>query len=205
MSFLRTSHFTAPAERIDRRHFVAGLGVAAIVLPSAGFASAIRASEVKKTSRVAQLSERFPSLYPQFRTALEVVAEVGEAIEVGQGPNGGRRIVPIIGGDFRGPGLSGRVLNGGADRQTIRADGIRELDAIYELEADDGTVLMVHNRVIVDAQQPPEGENRYARSVVTVTAPKGPHDWLNRRVLLGTLHSLRPAEPLVFLRFHIFE
>lgn len=173
-------------------------------MPVAGWASVVHAGEQAGLS-VARLSERFPSLYPQFRTALEVVAEVGDAIEVGQGPRGRQRIVPIIGGEFRGPGLAGRLLPGGADRQTIRADGIRELDAIYELKADDGTVLMIRNRVIIDTKQPPTGESRYVRSVVVVTAPEGEHDWLNRRVLLGTLHSLRPAEPLVFLRFHVFE
>lgn len=175
-----------------------------MLVPVVGWASVGQAGEQARSS-VAELSQRFPSLYPQFRTALEVVAEVGDAIEVGQGPKGGHRLVPIVGGEFRGPGLTGRVLPGGADRQTIRADGIRELDAIYELEADDGTVLMVHNRVLIDAEQPPQGESRYAQSVVTVTAPRGPHDWLNRRVLLGTLHSLRPSEPRVFLRFHVFE
>lgn len=152
-----------------------------------------------------EVALRFPPLHPQFATALEVLVSVGDAIDAGAGPYGGRRIVPITGGRFRGRGLSGTVLPGGADRQTIRSDGIRELDATYELLADDGTVLKVHNRVIVDDQNPPPGERRYVRSVVTVEAPRGPHDWLNRRLLLGTLHSLRPAAPFVFLRFHVVE
>lgn len=150
-------------------------------------------------------ARRFPPLHPQFAIALEVIVDVGEAIEAGEGPFGRRRIVPIIGGQFRGRGLSGRVLPGGADRQTIRADGIRELDAIYELAADDGTVLLVRNRVIVDDQPAPPGKSRYARSVVSVAAPAGAHDWLNRRVLLGTLDSLRPAMPQVFLRFFVVD
>ncbi|RIV80148.1 DUF3237 domain-containing protein [Aurantiacibacter xanthus] len=154
---------------------------------------------------IARIAERFPPAYPQFETALEVLAEVGTTIEVGASPVGHRRIVPITGGWFRGPGLAGIVMPGGADRQLVRADGIRELDAIYELLADDGTVLMVHNRVLIDTTNPPEGEDRYARSVVTVAAPEGPHDWLNRRVLVGTLNSLRPAQPYVFLRFSILS
>ncbi|MFM1815995.1 MAG: hypothetical protein RLZ98_2690 [Pseudomonadota bacterium] len=133
---------------------------------------------------------------------LSVVARVGETIEVGEGPDGVRRIVPILGGTFSGSGLRGVVLPGGADRQRIRADGVRELDAVYELRTDDGVILMVHNQVLVDAERPPKGQQRYARSVVRVTAPKGPYDWLNRRLLVGTLTSLRPAQPYVLLRFY---
>jgi hypothetical protein len=152
-----------------------------------------------------RLAERFAPAYPQFPIALEIMAQTGATIEVGQGPDGMRRIVPVIGGVFRGSGsLSGTVLPG-ADRQRVRPDGVRELDAIYELAADDGTVLMVHNSVLVDDRQPPAGWPRYARSVVRITAPDGPHAWLNRRILIGTLDSLRPAQPYVFLRFYILQ
>jgi hypothetical protein len=151
-----------------------------------------------------ELGRRFPEDIFQPGLALEVLAEVGESYSAGQGPTGERRVVPIIGGRFRGKGLSGVVLPG-ADRQLVRSDGIRELDATYELKADDGTIIMVRNRVTIDAEQPPEGWDRYARSFVQLTAPHGPHDWLNRRVILGTLHSLRPERPLVLLRFFVWE
>lgn len=165
------------------------------------------ASMAKSSAPVAldELAQRFPPGIGKTTTALELLVEVAAPIRFGAGPYGERRLVPITGGVFRGPGLSGRVLAGGADRQTMRADGIRELDATYELQADDGTILMVRNRVIIDEQRQPAGERRYARSVVTVTAPEGPHDWLNRRILVGTLHSLRPAAPAVFLRFSVIE
>ncbi len=195
--------------QMSRRSLLAGGGLLFIQpLVACSTASEARAQSASDHAAMPDLDElaaRFPSEYPQFDTALEVLAKTGTTIEVGQGPNGRRRIIPITGGRFRGPGLSGTVIPGGADRQTVRADGVRELDAIYELQADDGTVLMVHNRVLIDAQQPPEGEQRYARSVIKVTAPEGPHDWLNRRILIGTLHSLRPAQPFVFLRFHILD
>ncbi len=190
-------------QSVSRRWILGGLGSFAILRPNSVLAGNRRAETGLPT--LADLAERFPPQYPQFKTALEVVAEVGESIEVGDGPKGRRRIVPIIGGAFRGPGLSGKVLSGGADRQTFRADGIRELDAIYELQADDGTVLMVRNRAVVDDQKPLSRKTRYVRSVVRVTAPKGSYDWLNRRVLIGTLDSLRPEKPAVFLRFFVLE
>jgi hypothetical protein len=52
--------------------------------------------------------------------------------ELGDTPHGGRRVVPITGGSFRGERLAGRVLAGGADWQVIRAgpaDVIRRLMA----------------------------------------------------------------------------
>ncbi len=120
---------------------------------------------------------------------MSIVAQTGEAFDAGTGPDGARRIVPITGGTFVGEGgLKGIVLPGGADRQRLRADGVRELDATYELRTADGVVLMVHNQVISDTNA--KGA-RYARSVVRIASPEGKYAWLNRRLLVGTLHSLR--------------
>lgn len=162
------------------------------LMPSWGWAEVIPAP--------ADLAARFPEEPPRGRLVLTVVAQTGDDIEVGAGPDGPRRIVPITGGTFSGEGgLKGIVLPGGADRQRVRADGVRELDATYELRTDDGVVLMVHNQVIVDASGPGE---RYARSVVRISAPQGAYAWLNRRLLVGTLTSFRPAQPHVMLRFY---
>lgn len=116
---------------------------------------------------------------------------------MGRGPLGERRIVPILGGSFEGPRLRGKVLPGGADRQLWRADGMRELDALYELETDDGVLLTVHNRVLIDA---PEGGPRYAHSHVSLSAPDGAHGWLNRVRCVGTLDSLSPGRAAVVVR-----
>jgi hypothetical protein len=52
--------------------------------------------------------------------------------ELGETPQGRRRIIGITGGRFSGERLSGRVLPGGADWQLIRADGVADLDpALY--------------------------------------------------------------------------
>lgn len=115
--------------------------------------------------------------------------DIGEKQSLGRGPLGQRDLVPILGGHFEGPTLRGQVLPGGADRQWRRPDGMRELDALYEMQCDDGTVLTVRNRVLVDDTRPGD---RYARSVVQVLTPEGPHAWLTRRILVGALDSLRP-------------
>lgn len=136
---------------------------------------------------------------PEARFAWEVVVEIGERQTLGPGPLGERLVVPILGGTFEGPRLRGTVLPGGADRQLLRADGVKELDALYELQTDDGAVITVRNRVLIDESATP---GRYARSVLQLTAPAGPHDWINRRVFVGTLHSLRPARAAVCIRVY---
>jgi len=66
--------------------------------------------------------------------------------ELGDTPQGRRRIIAITGGRFAGERLSGRVLPGGADWQVIRADGVADLDARYTLETSDGVLIFVRNK-----------------------------------------------------------
>lgn len=120
--------------------------------------------------------------------------DIAEPRDLGPARGGHRYLVDILGGRFEGPRLRGIVLPGGADRQFLRADGIKELDALYEMQCDDGAVLTVHNRVCIDSEAP---GTRYARSVLEIRAPDGPHAWLNRRILVGTLQPLRPARQAV--------
>jgi Protein of unknown function (DUF3237) len=120
-------------------------------------------------------------------------------MNLGQGPLAERRIVPIVGGVFEGAKIKGKVLpHGGADRQLIRKDGVRMLDALYELQTDDGAVLTVHNKVTISPR--PDGTS-YAFSKIDITAPEGKYDWINRLVFVGTLHSLRPL-PKVLIRVY---
>ena len=65
--------------------------------------------------------------------------------ELGDTPQGRRRIIGITGGRFWGERLSGRVLAGGADWQIIRHDGVSHLDARYTLETADGALIYVRN------------------------------------------------------------
>lgn len=81
-----------------------------------------------------------PSLVHSFT----LVVELGDPIELGQGRAGQRRIIPIIGGTATGR-ISGKVLNLGADWQTIYGDGAAHLDTRYALETDDGAVIEVVN------------------------------------------------------------
>jgi Protein of unknown function (DUF3237) len=82
------------------------------------------------------------NLQPLFRAEITLAP----AQELGDTPQGRRRIIAITGGRFSGERLSGRVLAGGADWQLIRADGVADLDARYTLETSDGALVYVRNR-----------------------------------------------------------
>jgi len=108
-------------------------------------------------------------------------------------------MVPIIGGSFEGPGLRGKVMAGGADRQLLRHDGAKNLDAIYELKTEDGVIISVRNAV--RSRSPKDGP-RYVFSTLQITAPEGKYGWLNDFVYVGTLSSLRPEREAVVIRVY---
>ena len=155
----------------------------------------------------AALCDAHPAPAPRPRLLWEAVVTCLPRQDLGPAPGGARFIVPITGGRFRGaPGfeaLGGTVLPGGADRQLLRADGVKELDALYEMQVADGAVLTIRNRVITD-ESPATG--RYALSHVTVTAPQGgPWDWLNRRRLIGSMNRLPPERGAVKINVWLLE
>lgn len=140
-----------------------------------------------------------PVVLPRTELVYEAIAELAPGQSMGIGPMGERRIVPITGGSFQGPGLRGKVLPGGADRQLMRKDGGRMLDALYEMQTDDGAIITVHNQVL--SRTGADGKP-YRFSHVKLTAPEGRYGWLNDFVYVGTLHSLQPAGQAVLIRVY---
>jgi len=126
----------------------------------------------------------------------------------------GRVFVPVIGGEIWGPRLQGRIVPyGGADYA-----GSHGLDASYMLEAADGAMIYIHNRGYMkrlDGSKAPRipGRPRAAgeapnqnfvappdsqvplrmRLAPVFDAPKGPHEWLSRTVIVG--HGGRYTDP----------
>jgi hypothetical protein len=132
--------------------------------------------------------------------------DVGPPVVVGVTPYGERRIIPIKGGFFSGPRLSGKVLPGGADWQVIRTDGIAELEARYTLETDDGALIYVLNqgirsgskevmRRLAGGEQVHPSEYYFrTRPVFETGAPK--YQWLQRIVAVATGERL-PDEVII--------
>jgi hypothetical protein len=125
-----------------------------------------------------------------------VSAEVGEVRSLGPAPGGERRVVPILGGTFRGDGLEGEVLGGGADWQWRRDDGTLDIDAHYALRERGGAVIEVRSRGV--RAGPAEVLERlargddldpaayYFRTALRFTTGDPRLGWLNRVLGLAT-------------------
>ena len=83
---------------------------------------------------------------PKLELAFEAHVEVGKPDEVGPVAGGTRRLIPILGGTFSGPGLKGKILPGGSDHQLLQPDGFTQLEARYFLQTDEGEKIYVTNR-----------------------------------------------------------
>lgn len=93
---------------------------------------------------------------------------------------------PAIGGTISGPRLSGSVVpHSGADYATVRIDGVIELKAHYMLEAADGTRIYIENRGFLVRPEAGSPQPSYFRLTPYFRLPQGPHDWLERTVIVG--------------------
>src|SRR5580692_7108478 len=67
---------------------------------------------------------------------------------VGATPGAFRRVGVIFGGTFEGERLSGEVLDGGSDWQTVRSDGATTLDVRVILKTrDDALIAMTYRGI----------------------------------------------------------
>lgn len=118
--------------------------------------------------------------------ALEYVCELkvtcGKAFSVGVTAHGERVVIPITGGTFDGPLLSGTVLGGGADYQLVdRSRHRTEMEAIYNIMTADSVCIHVRNTGIL--YDGPDGF--YFRTSPKFEAPfDSRYGWLNNAVFI---------------------
>lgn len=147
------------------------------------------------------IMQKAPISTPNASLIWTAIVDIGDRKELGKTAAGERFIVPILGGRFytgsESLGLNGVILPGGADRQLLRSDGVKELDAEYEMQIDGGPVISIRNQVLIDESTT---GSRYAMSVIKATVENGRFDWIRKRVLIGTLESLKPARKGVVIR-----
>jgi len=84
---------------------------------------------------------------PRLRLVYRLEAAVGLASDFGEVAGGHRRIVPLVGGTFSGPELSGVLLPGAsADWQIVLGDGTALGDVRYTLHTEEGELVYVQSR-----------------------------------------------------------
>jgi hypothetical protein len=129
---------------------------------------------------------------------------------IGPTPAGVRRVGVVPGGVFEGDRLSGVVLEGGADWQTLRSDGSLSLNVRLVLKTGDGALIMMRYEGVrhgpadvlsrIDRGEVVDPASYYFRinPLFETAAPQ--YGWLNHVVAVGIGHRL-PDGPL----YSVFE
>jgi len=133
-----------------------------------------------------------PRLTPVYR----LEATLGQPLDLGEVTQGHRRIVPLTGGTFSGPDITGTLLPGAsADWQIVLPDGTALGDVRYTLKTDRGDLLYVQSRGVRHGS--PEVLTRLARgedvdaseytfrtsTQIETAAPA--LDWLNKGIFIS--------------------
>jgi len=131
---------------------------------------------------------------PQFEFIFAAHVTVGAALDLGDVAKGGRRIVPITGGEFAGPQIRGTVVPGGADWQVLRSDGVAELEARYTLRTDDGALIYVRNQALrhgsaevmaaLAAGRPVDPGSYYFRGATFFETGAAHYGWLTKHIIV---------------------
>jgi hypothetical protein len=144
---------------------------------------------------------------PTTEIAIELRVSIAPAVSVGQSDAGTRQFVPITGGRFKGDGIQGEVVAGGADWQLVRPDGVVEVHALYSLRTDDGaTIIVDNNGIIVPPAAPAAGgaaPAAYVRTVPQFHAPKGKYEWLNKTAFVGTITPAPGGGAVIIRAFRV--
>lgn len=133
---------------------------------------------------------------PELEHLATVVVQVDPPQEVGETPQGRRRVIPITGGTVRGARLNGRVLPGGADFQLIRSPTFTDIHARYVIETEDGHRVYVENTGIRTGSaediarlargEPVDPARIYFRSFPRFETAEPSLAWLNDSLFVGT-------------------
>ena len=144
------------------------------------------------------------------RPLCDLEIRLAPPIELGTSLRGRRRVIAITGGRVLGERLRGEVLPGGADWQTVYADGTAQLEARYSLRLEDGALVDVTNYgyrhgppEVLEALArgaPVDPARYYMRTTPRFETGDPRHDWLNRTLFVATGARLSDA-----VRLSVFE
>lgn len=138
---------------------------------------------------------RVASVVPSLELLYTSEFDLGAAVDAGLSARGLRRVIPITGGRFEGPRLSGTVLPGGTDWQLVRMDGVVEVEASYVMQVQSGAKVVVKNTGILKASgavlgalavgDVPDPSSYYFRTRPSFESGDEELAWLNRTVAVG--------------------
>lgn len=125
-----------------------------------------------------------------------VIIDIGDVLDLRGTPHGHWCIFPTTRGTFVGPKLKGEVLPGGGDWFLRRPDGVCEIDVRNTYRTDDGQLIyiqyrgildiplaVVWNRIMEGAEVEPS--EYYSRVTPYFETGSEKYAWLNRIVAVG--------------------
>src|SRR5258705_902136 len=129
---------------------------------------------------------------------------------VGATPAGYRRVGVVPGGSFEGERLSGKVLDGGSDWQTVRSDGSTTLNVRLVLKTrDDALICMTYQGIRhgqpsvierIEKGEVVDPTSYYFRINPLFETSAAKYDWINRAIAVGIGHR-RGDGPI----YNVFE
>lgn len=150
----------------------------------------------------ASLASLLPAEMTELRTRPLLVFQlsVNPASVIGQTPGHDRRVGEITGGTFEGERLRGKILSGGSDWQSLRADSAITLNVRLVMQTDDGALIGVtyqglrHGPAAV-MERIARGEtvspaDYYLRALPLFETASEKYGWLNRIVTVAKGHRL---------------
>ncbi len=155
----------------------------------------------------------FASLHPtlrsvQTRPLLVMRLDVSPILAVGATPGAQRRVGIVAGGEFGGDRLSGTVLEGGSDWQSIRTDGSVGLDVRLVLRTADGALVTMKYTGLrhgpadvlqrVDRGEDVDPATYYFRIQATFETADPRLDFINRVLAVG-VGQRQPGGPVYSL------
>jgi hypothetical protein len=133
---------------------------------------------------------------PRLTEIFRLEASLGDVLNVGTVAQGQRRIVPLTGGTFAGPGLNGTLLPGAsADWQIVLPDGTALGNVRFTLQTDGGHLLYVRSQGIrhgsaevlarLGRGEEVDASDYVFRTATQIETAAPELDWLNKGVFIS--------------------
>jgi muconolactone delta-isomerase len=133
---------------------------------------------------------------PELTLVYHLEASLGQPLDLGETAGGRRRIVPLTGGSFTGPVISGTLLPGGsADWQIVQPDGTALADLRYTLSTDRGALLYAKSKGVrhgtpevlarLGRGEPVDPSEYTFRTTTRLETAAPDLDWLNKGVFIS--------------------
>ena len=159
------------------------------------------------------LNDNLPEVLKAVRTRPLFVMhlDVRKLQIVGATPGSYRRVGVVFGGTFEGERLSGEILEGGSDWQTVRSDGATTLDVRLILKTrDDVLISMVYRGLRhgpadiierIEKGEVVDPATHYFRIAPLFETASPRYDWINRILAIGIGH--RRADGPIYSVFEL--